>query len=69
MTSAVALIKVPYPVQIELALEFGPDAATARLISTFAEEAWHPRDNHREGNCYQTFILLISSHNFWTLLG
>ena len=37
VTLAQALIKVPYPPQIELALEVGPDAATARLISTSVE--------------------------------
>ncbi|KAF8965931.1 hypothetical protein BDZ97DRAFT_1810352 [Flammula alnicola] len=34
----VALNKVPYPPQNELALEIGPDAATVRLISTLVEE-------------------------------
>jgi len=32
------LNKVPYPPQIELALEIGPEIATARLISTCVEE-------------------------------
>ncbi|KAF8965923.1 hypothetical protein BDZ97DRAFT_1810336 [Flammula alnicola] len=34
----VALNKVPYPPQNELALEIGPDAASVRLISTLVEE-------------------------------
>ena len=40
---------MPYPVQLELALEFGPDAATSeRLISTFAEEGIHVTTIERE---------------------
>ena len=38
MTLIRVLNKVPYPPQIELALEVGPEIATARLISTSVEE-------------------------------
>ena len=38
MTLIRILNKVPYPPQIELALEVGPEIATARLISTSVEE-------------------------------
>jgi hypothetical protein len=38
MTLVQVLNKVPHPPQIELALEVGPDTATARLISTNVED-------------------------------
>ena len=38
LTLLQALVKVPYPPQIELALEVGPDTATARLISMCVED-------------------------------
>ena len=63
LTLIQALNKVPYPPQIELALEVGPDTATARLISTCVE------DEIRETTIEKEIIIRdIRSHDLITQL-